>query len=151
MITAKNLKRTKIVATAGPATDDPKVLIEMMKAGLSVVRLNASHGSRADLKRRLDLVRAAAATAQECVGLLLDLSGPKIRIEGFANGPIQLEEGAAFALDTALDPKVAISTWSAPPTRISPTMWCAGMCCCSPTARSCWTCLPSRARASRRG
>jgi len=101
----KYLKRTKIVATAGPATDDPKVLIEMMKAGLSVVRLNASHGTRADLKRRLDLVRAVAAEAGEIVALLLDLSGPKIRIEGFANGPIQLEEGAAFALDTALDPK----------------------------------------------
>ncbi|HTB66157.1 MAG TPA: pyruvate kinase [Steroidobacteraceae bacterium] len=101
----KYLKRTKIVATAGPATDDPKVLIEMMKAGLSVVRLNASHGTRADLKRRLDMVRAAAVKAQEIVSILLDLSGPKIRIEGFANGPIQLEEGAQFALDTALDPK----------------------------------------------
>jgi pyruvate kinase len=101
----KQLKRTKIVATAGPATDDPKLLMEMMKSGLSVVRLNASHGTRADLKRRLDLVRDAAARCRECVGLLLDLSGPKIRIEGFANGPIQLEEGAPFALDTALDPK----------------------------------------------
>ncbi|HTC51350.1 MAG TPA: pyruvate kinase, partial [Steroidobacteraceae bacterium] len=91
--TVRNLKRTKIVATAGPATDDPKVLFEMMKSGLSVVRLNASHGTRADLKRRLDLVRATAAQAQEIVALLLDLSGPKIRIEGFANGPIHLEEG----------------------------------------------------------
>ena len=51
--TVKNLKRTKIVATVGPATDDEKLLIEMMRAGLSVVRLNASHGTRADLKRRL--------------------------------------------------------------------------------------------------
>ena len=75
----KYLKRTKIVATAGPATDDPKVLIEMMKAGLSVVRLNASHGTRGDLKRRLDMVRAAAVEAQEIVSILLDLSGPKIR------------------------------------------------------------------------
>ncbi len=67
LATVKHLKRTKIVATVGPATDDPKVLIEMMKAGLSVVRLNASHGTRADLKRRLDMVRAAAAQAQEIV------------------------------------------------------------------------------------
>jgi pyruvate kinase len=101
----KNLKRTKIVATVGPATDDLKLLMDMMRAGLSVARLNASHGTRDDLKRRLDLVRTAAAQARECVGLLLDLSGPKIRIEGFANGPIQLEEGADFTLDTALDPK----------------------------------------------
>src|ERR1700761_2965080 len=105
VVAVRSLKRSKIVATAGPATDDPKMLMQMMRAGLSVVRLNASHGTRADLKRRVDLVRAVAAQAQEIVGLLLDLSGPKIRIEGFANGPIQLEEGAAFALDTALDPK----------------------------------------------
>ena len=119
----KNLKRTKIVATVGPATDDPKLLIEMMKAGMNVARLNASHGTRADLKRRLDLVRAAAAQAKECVGLLLDLSGPKIRIEGFANGPIQLEEGAAFALDTALDPKGGDINVVGTPTRTCPTMW----------------------------
>ncbi|HTY48368.1 MAG TPA: pyruvate kinase [Steroidobacteraceae bacterium] len=98
-------KRTKIVATAGPATDDPLVLMEMMKAGVSVVRLNASHGTRADLKRRLDLVRAAARQAQELVGVLLDLSGPKIRIEGFREGRVQLAEGAPFTLDTMLEPK----------------------------------------------
>ena len=95
----------------------------MMKAGLSVVRLNASHGTRADLKRRLDLVRAAARKAQGIVSTLLDLSGPKIRIEGFADGPIQLEEGAPFALDTALDRRAATSMSWAPPTRICRMMW----------------------------
>ena len=98
-------KRTKIVATAGPATDDLRVLTEMVKAGMSVVRLNASHGTRADLKRRLDLVRAAARETGEIVGILLDLSGPKIRIEGFREGRVHLTEGAPFTLDTALDPK----------------------------------------------
>jgi len=52
-----NLRRTKIVATAGPATDDPAVLAEMLRAGVDVVRLNASHGSREDLKRRLERIR----------------------------------------------------------------------------------------------
>jgi len=98
-------KRTKIVATVGPATDDPALLMQMMRAGLSVVRLNASHGTRADLKRRLDLVRAAAAGANEVVGVLLDLSGPKIRIESFVHGSVKLVEGATFVLDTAMDSK----------------------------------------------
>ncbi|MGH8325296.1 MAG: pyruvate kinase [Steroidobacteraceae bacterium] len=98
-------RRTKIVATAGPATDEPGVLTEMIRAGVSVVRLNASHGTRDDLRRRLYLVRAAAAEADTTVGVLLDLGGPKIRIEGFKAGRVQLAEGEPFTLDTALDPK----------------------------------------------
>ncbi len=105
MSTINTHKRTKIVATVGPATDDPALLVQMMNAGLSVVRLNASHGTRADLKRRLDLVRAAAAKANEVVGVLLDLSGPKIRIESFVHGSVKLVEGAVFVLDTAMDSK----------------------------------------------
>ena len=99
------LRRTKIVATVGPATDSLDVLTEMMHAGLDVVRLNASHGTVADRRRRLSLVREAAHRADKCIGVLLDLGGPKIRIEGFRDGPVQLVEGAAFTLDTALDPK----------------------------------------------
>jgi pyruvate kinase len=99
------LRRAKIVATLGPATDEPEVLTQMMRAGLDVVRLNASHGTVADRRRRLSLVREAAQRADRCVGVLLDLAGPKIRIEGFRDGPVQLAEGAPFTLDTALDPK----------------------------------------------
>src|SRR5256885_7959684 len=99
------LRRTKIVATMGPATDSLEVLTEMMRAGVDVARLNASHGTVADRRRRLALVREAAQHADKCVGVLLDLGGPKIRIECFRAGPVQLVEGAAFTLDTALDPK----------------------------------------------
>ncbi len=99
------LRRTKIVATVGPATDSLEVLTEMMCAGVDVVRLNASHGTVADRRRRLALAREAAHRADKCIGVLLDLGGPKIRIEGFRAGPVQLVEGAAFTLDTALDPK----------------------------------------------
>jgi pyruvate kinase len=98
------LRRAKIVATLGPATDDPEVLTEMMRAGLDVVRLNASHGTLADRARRLALARAAAQRADKCVGVLLDLAGPKIRIECFRGGRAQLVEGAPFTLDTGLDP-----------------------------------------------
>jgi pyruvate kinase len=99
------LRRTKIVATVGPATDDIAVLTEMMRAGLDVVRLNASHGTVEDRHRRLGMVREAAEHANKCIGVLLDLGGPKIRIESFRDKKIMLQEGRPFALDTALDPK----------------------------------------------
>jgi pyruvate kinase len=98
-------RRAKIVATVGPATDDLEVLTQMMRAGLDVVRLNASHGTVADRRRRLALVREAAHRTDRCVGVLLDLGGPKIRIESFRDGQVQLSEGAPFRLDTELEPK----------------------------------------------
>jgi pyruvate kinase len=99
------LRRTKIVATAGPATDDLAVLTSMMRAGVDVVRLNASHGTLEDRRKRLDLVRSAAYNAGKCIGVLLDLGGPKIRIEGFRDGKVMLKEGQPFTLDMELDPK----------------------------------------------
>ena len=96
------LRRTKIVATLGPATDDQKVLTDMVRAGVDVVRINFSHGARADHARRLDLVRTAAAQAGRYVGVLGDLAGPKIRIERFVTGKVELVEGADFALDANL-------------------------------------------------
>ncbi|MGH8295588.1 MAG: pyruvate kinase [Steroidobacteraceae bacterium] len=99
------MKRTKIVATVGPATDDIAVLTDMMRAGLDVVRLNASHGTIEDHRRRLGMVREAAQHANKCVGVLLDLGGPKIRIESFRDGKVMLQEGQPFTLDTALDSK----------------------------------------------
>jgi pyruvate kinase len=96
-------RRTKIVATLGPATDDPAVMAGMIEAGLDVARINFSHGTRDSQRKRVELVRAAALTAGRNVGILADLAGPKIRIESFATGSVQLVEGAPFALDTALD------------------------------------------------
>jgi len=98
------LRRTKIVATLGPATDDLEVLTDMIRAGLDVVRLNASHGTVEDRRRRLAAARQAAHRADRCVGVLLDLGGPKIRIDCFREGRVELAEGQAFTLDTALEP-----------------------------------------------
>jgi len=97
------LRRTKIVATLGPATDDLGVLTEMMRAGLDVVRLNASHGTVEDRRRRLAAARQAAQRADRCIGVLLDLAGPKIRIDCFREGRVELVEGQAFTLDTAFE------------------------------------------------
>ena len=96
------LRRTKIVATLGPATDDPKVLTDMVRAGLDVVRLNFSHGTVPDHARRLEMVRAAARQAGRYVGVLGDLQGPKIRIDRFVSGKIDLADGAEFTLDASL-------------------------------------------------
>ncbi|MGB0219627.1 MAG: pyruvate kinase [Sinimarinibacterium flocculans] len=95
-------RRTKILATLGPATDDPDTLKRMIAAGVDVVRLNFSHGSAEDHQRRAERVRKAALELGVDVGILADLQGPKIRIESFADGPVELRENARFTLDTAL-------------------------------------------------
>jgi pyruvate kinase len=95
-------KRTKIVATLGPATDRPGVLDRLLRAGVDVVRINFSHGTLADRQQRVREVREAAARVGRDIGILGDLQGPKIRVERFADGPVELVEGAAFALDAAL-------------------------------------------------
>src|ERR1700741_4944668 len=97
-------RRTKIVATLGPATDDPRTLRKIIAAGVDVVRLNFSHGKPECHARRAEAVRAAAIELGRDVGVLADLQGPKIRIESFAAGPVELVEGQVFTLDTALDP-----------------------------------------------
>src|ERR1700733_4537205 len=96
------LRRTKIVATLGPASDDPAVIADMIRAGVDVVRLNFSHGTVADHERRIGLVRDAARQAGRYVGVLGDLQGPKIRIDRFVKGKIELEDGAEFILDASL-------------------------------------------------
>jgi pyruvate kinase len=99
------LRRTKIVATLGPATDAPGVLEDVFRRGADVVRLNFSHGNPADHRRRVDGVRRAASAVGKHVALLGDLQGPKIRIESFAGGHALLTEGEPFTLDPALDPR----------------------------------------------
>jgi pyruvate kinase len=97
-------RRTKIVATLGPASDAPGVLEDMIRHGADVLRVNFSHGEPADHRRRVQRAREAAASVGKHVALLGDLQGPKIRIERFAGGRTVLTEGAEFVLDPDLDP-----------------------------------------------
>jgi pyruvate kinase len=96
-------RRTKIVATLGPASSDPKVLGRMIEVGLDVVRMNFSHGSVAEHRERVELVRSLARRAGRAVGVLVDLQGPKIRIGKFAQGRITLQGGEEFVLDADRD------------------------------------------------
>jgi len=133
------VRRTKIVTTLGPATDDPKILAEMVRAGADVVRVNFSHGRYEDHAKRVELVRDAAAAAGKYVGVLGDLQGPKIRIERFVEGRVFLKEGDEFALDVSLDRKpVPRARWAAR-TRICRRTW-------RPAIRSCLTTATSRCR-----
>ncbi len=91
------VRRTKIIATLGPATDAPGMLQRILEEGVDVVRLNLSHGAAEDHQRRIDEVRATAAALGREVAVLADLQGPKIRIAKFAAAPVLLEPGQPFA------------------------------------------------------
>ena len=96
------LRRTKIVATLGPASDDKETLRDMIKSGLDVARLNFSHGDAADHIRRADLLRSAAESCGREVGIMGDLQGPKIRIRRFKDHSVSLVDGDSFFLDSSL-------------------------------------------------
>ncbi len=98
------MRRTKIIATLGPSTDESDVLEELFAAGVDVVRLNFSHGSWKDHQRLIDRVRAVAKSSGRHIGILGDLQGPKIRIQRFCDGYVRLQEGSLFDLDSAFDP-----------------------------------------------
>ena len=98
------LRRTKIVATLGPATDAESVLEDVIRRGADVVRVNFSHGEPDDHAQRVASARKAAAAVGKHVAILGDLQGPKIRIDRFAGGRTVLTEGEPFVLDPDLDP-----------------------------------------------
>ncbi|MDP2821459.1 MAG: pyruvate kinase [Sulfuritalea sp.] len=94
-------RSTKIVATLGPASSSPERLAQLVAAGIDVVRLNFSHGTAEDHRKRIELLRDAAHKAGRTVGVMADLQGPKIRIGKFAAGPVAIKAGQEFILDAA--------------------------------------------------
>ena len=85
-------RRTKIIATIGPASDSEKVLREMIRAGMDVARLGLAHGSIEDALSRLKMIRNIAEEENKTVGILVDLPGPKIRLASFGDSPVLLSE-----------------------------------------------------------
>ena len=104
------LRRTKILATLGPATDKPGVLEELITAGVDVVRMNFSHGSAQDHINRANQIRDLSKKAGRRIGILADLQGPKIRIARFKDTKVNLNEGQDFALDINFDPLAGDNT-----------------------------------------
>src|SRR3954466_5842479 len=93
------LRSTKIVATLGPASSDPAVLERMIVAGVDVVRLNFSHGTADDHRKRAELTKEIGRKVGRTVAIMCDLQGPKIRVGKFKEGRITLEKGQPFILD----------------------------------------------------
>ncbi len=94
------MKKTKIVATLGPACDGPGVIAAMIQEGVNVFRLNFSHGTPADHGRRVNLVRAESRKLGIPVGILQDISGPKIRIGELSPKVVELKTGDVLILTT---------------------------------------------------
>jgi pyruvate kinase len=94
------LKKTKIVCTLGPSTDNPEVLRKMINAGMNVARLNMSHGSYEDHAVRIAMVKELREELDLPIGLLLDTKGPEVRIKTFKDGKVDLQEGGSFTLAT---------------------------------------------------
>jgi len=97
------LRRTKIVATLGPATDSKESLAAIIKAGVDVTRLNFSHGSAEEHIERARRVRETAAEQGRFVALLGDLQGPKLRVARFRDNKVFLKAGQTFVLDARMD------------------------------------------------
>ncbi|MFV9474967.1 pyruvate kinase [Advenella sp. RU8] len=93
-----NLRRTKIIATLGPATQTPEQIEKMILAGMNVARLNFSHGNHHEHRQRANAIRAIACKLQKNIAIMVDLQGPKIRIARFLNNHVMLQTGQPFIL-----------------------------------------------------
>lgn len=96
------IRRTKIIATLGPASESPEMLEKLLRAGTDVIRLNFSHGTADEHRLRADRVRAISRKLKRHVAILADLQGPKIRVARFKNKKVILQRGQTFTLDVAL-------------------------------------------------
>ena len=92
------IRKTKIVCTIGPASDSPEILREMIRQGMSVARLNFSHGSREEHGEKIRRIREVSNEMERPVAVLQDLAGPKIRIGTIPEPGVRLEVGQAFRL-----------------------------------------------------
>ncbi|MFJ2110714.1 MULTISPECIES: pyruvate kinase [unclassified Streptomyces] len=116
------MRRSKIVCTLGPAVDSYEQLKSLIEAGMNVARLNMSHGSHPEHEERYHRVRKAAADTGRAVGVLIDLQGPKIRLETFAEGPVELVRGDEFTItteDVAGDKSICGTTYKGLPGDVS--------------------------------
>ncbi len=92
------MRKTKIVCTLGPSTDNEEVMRQMMLEGMNVARCNFSHGVYEEHKKRMDMVKKIRKEVKKPVAILLDTKGPEVRVRQFKNGKITLQEGQLFTL-----------------------------------------------------
>ena len=104
-------RRTKIIATLGPASEPEETLRAMIEAGCDVVRLNLAHGTVGQAIERMRLVRRLAAETGRVVGILADLPGPKVRLTEFVEGGLLLHEGDTVSVAPGTDPSGPDGLW----------------------------------------
>ena len=100
----KRMRRVKIVATLGPASNDEATIEKLARAGADVFRINMSHASHELLKQTVGYIRSVEARLHHPIGVLVDLQGPKLRVGRFADGAVQLVGGTKFTLDSSEAP-----------------------------------------------
>src|SRR5215471_13075501 len=100
----RRLRRTKIVATLGPASSDRNVIARLFVAGADVFRINMSHTSHERMRELVAAIRAVETEQGRPIGILVDLQGPKLRVGSFASNPATLDKGQPFILDADAAP-----------------------------------------------
>src|ERR1700739_4860034 len=135
----RRLRRTKIVATLGPASSDRGMIARLFAAGADVFRINMSHTSHERMRELVAAIRAVETEYDRPIGILVDLQGPKLRVGKFQSGPVILQNGATFALDADPTPGDATRIELPHPEIFS----------CSTTARCGWLRPMCRQSASR--
>jgi pyruvate kinase len=100
----RRLRRTKVVATLGPASGNPETIARLFQAGADVFRINMSHASHERMRELVGAIRAVESEHGRPIGILVDLQGPKLRVGTFAGGFTQLDTGATFTFDTDTAP-----------------------------------------------
>ena len=94
------MRKTKIICTIGPASQNEETLTQMCLAGMNVARLNFSHGTHEEQQKKIDLIKRVREKLQLPIAIMLDTKGPEYRIRTFKDGKITLQEGAAFTFTT---------------------------------------------------
>ncbi len=94
------MRKTKIIATIGPASEDPAVFRSMCLQGLNVARLNFSHGTHAEHQKKIDMIKAVRQELDLPIAIMLDTKGPEYRIGVFRDGSVRLKDGDSFVFTT---------------------------------------------------
>ena len=100
----RRLRRSKIVATLGPATAQRAVIADLFRAGADVFRINMSHASHDDMRERVEIIRSLEPEFGRPIAILLDLQGPKLRVGLFKDGAVELKRGDSFIFDSDTTP-----------------------------------------------
>src|ERR1700743_1960878 len=98
------VRRTKIIATLGPASSSPEMLARLFQASADVFRLNFSHGTHEDHAARFAMIRELEEKFDRPIGILADVQGPKLRVGRFGGGRVHLQTGQRFRLDLNATP-----------------------------------------------